>query len=612
LLENRRRLIEILPDDTEYHASYSASYTLKTIPNMAEAVAAVGLAAAIFQFVAFSGKIIKRLDEFASATDNIPATFWDIKVQLPLLIDTLQRNQSQAEEGPIGETAAIALKAVIEWGLEEAQTLMKILDRALPKDASSSFEIWVQALKSLACDKKVQESIDRLIRHLQILNLSQSMSSCDTVEKLSQQLMKSSSISSTTSPNYSFGLNIGSAPQIHDGAFIGRRSELKHLQDWLSPQSTTPTQKIVSIIGMGGLGRTQLSVAFARQYGRDYSSVFWVNAKDEATLKQSFVSLADIILDKVNNSSMTDAADEDHVLHQVRQWFSQQDNDQWLLLFDNYDDPKLPGVNSPTGYDIRQYFLFRAQGAILIASRSRRLKFARELELRKLDDEEQNLEILSNRSGRDLRNRKLLLQMVCLPAQWREWSDTGSVPWQIDHWAWRSCRCCHSPLAPLGRGWSFCGWQLIHWYSDPDAVKLVERLYGLPLALATAGVYLSQTSESLGEYLDAYERYWQDLSDNAEELLEYEDRTLFSTLNLSLDRVRARDPHAAELMRFLAYFGANRIEFELFQPALHTIALVIGIDWKQRAFSASDGPITGILTCRGFSQRLQFTQLRSW
>jgi hypothetical protein len=33
------------------------------------------------------------------------------------------------------------LKAVIERGLEEAQTLIKILDRALPKDASSSFEI---------------------------------------------------------------------------------------------------------------------------------------------------------------------------------------------------------------------------------------------------------------------------------------------------------------------------------------------------------------------------------------------------------------------------------------------------------------------------------------
>ena len=80
-------------------------------------------------------------------------------------------------------------------------------------------------------------------------------------------------------------------------------------------------------------------------------------------------------------------------------------------------------------------------------------------------------------------------------------------------------------------------------------------------------MYLSQTSESLGDYLEAYEPYWQDLSDNAEELFEYEDRTLFSTWNLSLDRVRARDPDAAELMHFLAYFGAQRINFELFQPA---------------------------------------------
>ena len=379
---------------------------------MAEAVAAVGLAAAIVQFVTFTSKIIKRLDEFASATEHIPATFRDVKVQLPLIIDTLQRNQRQAGEGRIAETAANALKAVIERGLGEAQTLLKILDRALPKDASSSFQIRVQALKSLACDKKVQESIDRLLRHLQILNFSQSMSSCDAVEQLSQQLMKSKSISSTKGPNYSFGLNIGNAPQIDDGAFIGRRPELKQLQDWLSPQSSTPPQKIVAIIGMGGLGKTQLSIAFARQYGCDYSSVFWVNAKDETTLRQSFVSLADIIFDKVKDSSMTDAADEGRVLHQVRQWFSQEDNSQWLLLFDNYDDPKLPGVNSPTGYDIRQYFPFRTQGSILITSRSHRLKFARELGLHKLDDEEQNLEILTNRSGRDIKSGKPLLSMT--------------------------------------------------------------------------------------------------------------------------------------------------------------------------------------------------------
>lgn len=68
-------------------------------------------------------------------------------------------------------------------------------------------------------------------------------------------------------------------------------------------------------------------------------------------------------------------------------------------------------------------------------------------------------------------------------------------------------------------------------------MKLVQRLRGLPLALVTAGMYLRQTNESAHDYLEAYETHWQELSDNAEELLEYEDRTLFSTWNLSLAHV---------------------------------------------------------------------------
>ena len=35
--------------------------------------------------------------------------------------------------------------------------------------------------------------------------------------------------------------------------------------------------------------------------------------------------------------------------------------------------------------------------------------------------------------------------------------------------------------------------------------KLVRRLDGLPLALTTAGAYLSQTPDSFAEYLHTYE-----------------------------------------------------------------------------------------------------------
>jgi CO dehydrogenase nickel-insertion accessory protein CooC1 len=109
----------------------------------------------------------------------------------------------------------------------------------------------------------------------------------------------------------------------------------------------------VAITGMGGLGKTQLSIAFAKQYGHDYSSVFWLNAKDEATLRQSFVFLSQIVLATVKDSSIRSSAHEDEIIHQLKQWFSHQENGQWLLPLDNYGDSKLPGANSPTGYDIQ-------------------------------------------------------------------------------------------------------------------------------------------------------------------------------------------------------------------------------------------------------------------
>jgi hypothetical protein len=36
---------------------------------------------------------------------------------------------------------------------------------------------------------------------------------------------------------------------------------------------------------------------------------------------------------------------------------------------------------------------------------------------------------------------------------------------------------------------------------DPDAIQLAKELDGLPLALATAGIYLNQTAISFSDYL---------------------------------------------------------------------------------------------------------------
>src|SRR5271155_717942 len=152
-------------------------------------------------------------------------------------------------------------------------------------------------------------------------------------------------------------------------------------------------------VDLEGMGKTQLSIHFARRFVDTYSSIFWLNAQDESTLKAGLVKIATQVLEEpsVNNSS-----EEERIVQQMQQWFSRPDNDKWLVVFDNYDNPRVPHITSTTSYDIRDYFPHRVQGSILITTRSPRLTFAKQLAVKKLDDINQSLNILATRSGREI------------------------------------------------------------------------------------------------------------------------------------------------------------------------------------------------------------------
>src|SRR5882762_2713739 len=100
---------------------------------------------------------------------------------------------------------------------------------------------------------------------------------------------------------------------------------------------------------------------------------------------------------------------------------------------------------------------------------------------------------------------------------------------------------------------------------DPDAVKLAQELDGLPLALVTAGAYLDQTAISFSDYLRLYKESWTRLLKTSPELNSYEDRTLYSTWQLSFDHVKRRNELSAKLLRLWAYFDNQDVWFELLQ-----------------------------------------------
>jgi hypothetical protein len=196
------------------------------------------------------------------------------------------------------------------------------------------------------------------------------------------------------------GLRLGNAPQINEDGFMGRETELEQLRTWLVLRPKR--QNVVALWGLGGMGKTQLSIHYIRRFGDTYSSVFWLNAQNESTLKAGLLELAAQVLEERRSASVHNSYEEDRIVQQIRQWFSRPENDRWLVVYDNYDNPYISGTTSTMSYDIRNYFPYRGHGSILITTRSPRLEFTKQLALRKLNDLDQSLSILATRSGREI------------------------------------------------------------------------------------------------------------------------------------------------------------------------------------------------------------------
>ena len=84
------------------------------------------------------------------------------------------------------------------------------------------------------------------------------------------------------------------------------------------------------------------------------------------------------------------------------------------------------------------------------------------------------------------------------------------------------------------------------------------------MALATAGAYLSQSADSFDEYFELYDYSWNDLSQYSSGPVDYEQRTLYSTWNVSFQQVQDQDPAAAELLKLMAYLDNQDLWYGLF------------------------------------------------
>lgn len=183
--------------------------------------------------------------------------------------------------------------------------------------------------------------------------------------------------------------------------FVAREKEIAEIDKHLS---SSGDRQIVILYGLGGMGKTQLAAAYAEKYHNNYSAFLWINSKDKGSIKQSFANIAGRVLREHPSASRLSAVDLkgdlDNVVKGVKQWLSMPKNKGWLIVYDNYDNPKVPDNSDPEAVDIREFLPEAYHGRILITTRSAQVKIGHRIQVQKMSDVEDSLKILSYTSGR--------------------------------------------------------------------------------------------------------------------------------------------------------------------------------------------------------------------
>ncbi|KAL8699368.1 MAG: hypothetical protein Q9201_006043 [Fulgogasparrea decipioides] len=136
---------------------------------MAEAIATVGLVAAIIEISSFAKKLADRCTEYRSRSYEVPQAFRSISIQLPLVVSSLGHTRAQAESGSLSEESLTVLQPVIEACHEETKDLGVILNKVLPPVSASSWDRKALAYRSLRYEAEVKKSMVNLDSHIQKL-----------------------------------------------------------------------------------------------------------------------------------------------------------------------------------------------------------------------------------------------------------------------------------------------------------------------------------------------------------------------------------------------------------------------------------------------------------
>ena len=260
--------------------------------------------------------------------------------------------------------------------------------------------------------------------------------------------------------------------------------------------------------GLGGAGKSQLVLNYVREYRRDYTAVFWIEAGSKESIERDYVQIYRILSGRQMNTGDEMVKVEDAIAA-VKRWFHGREG-RWLVVLDSADTID---DDQQTSYIDLDYFMPDAPGVhVVITSRSSTAK-----EMTTLDAVE--VAEMEPSEARELFRRYAKLTEEGL-----------DMTREVD--------------------------------------KIVRELGYLALAITLAGSYVSVTprlSSDIGRYLPEYrQRRKELLQRRATRHIHQYGESVLSTWEASFEAIENHNPCAARLLSLLAFVNFEDIFLGLF------------------------------------------------
>ena len=186
------------------------------------------------------------------------------------------------------------------------------------------------------------------------------------------------------------------------GNFVDRDTEMEQIEHSLLQSDPQGGRKIHVLHGLGGIGKTQLAIAYARKHQEVYSAILWVNGKSKDTLLQSLAAFATYArIDDMQQSTVDRTRHGQETAEKadaVLRWLALKRNRQWLVVFDNVDRDDRAEAGDSQAYDIESFLPATDHWSILITTRLPHLGELGSATKVSRVDSQQALRILTNNS----------------------------------------------------------------------------------------------------------------------------------------------------------------------------------------------------------------------